>query len=87
MTEKDCATDGDTESQGRGVWEGPGSGCQGEGGGAQVRRGGWKGGQPHYCGDPSHPRWPWLPQGDGEKSLVLRESGRPLGHGGTHPPG
>lgn len=86
VTEKDCATDGDIESLGRreGEWgcgRGWEEGPRGWRAGARVReegqqgRGrGW-GGRPCYRGDFSHPRWPWLPQGVEEESVVLREAG------------
>lgn len=86
VTEKDCATDGDMESQGRreqkwGCGKGSGeeprgqSRCRVREEGRQVRGGGWQEGEACYRGDFSHPRWPWLLQGAGEKSVVLREAG------------
>lgn len=55
--------------------QGPESRCRVRGEGRQVRGGGWQEGEACYRGDFSHPRWPWLLQGAGEKSVVLREAG------------
>lgn len=69
VTEKDCGTDGDMESQqGRGQ-EGLGGGAEGWTVGARLRgsrlgaEAGRGRGRSGYRGDFSHPRWPWLPQG------------------------
>lgn len=66
VTERDCATDGDMESQGRREqeWGGCGRGRRagaGRGERRQVRGGGGRSQTllPRRFG---HPRWPWLPQ-------------------------
>lgn len=98
VTEKDCATDGDMESQGKegagvGVWEGLGGGAQGPESrcrvreeGRQVRGGGWQEGEACYRGDFSHPRWPWLLQGVERRGWYTGKLGaESQGPGGPYP--
>lgn len=74
VTEKDCATDGDTESQPRREleWRRGAGGTGRRGRGQEQVRGSRLGeeaergrGRSRFRGDFSHPRWPWL-SGSGE---------------------